>query len=361
MATRPRIIIADTDCDYVTLLEFKFVEELFDKVNLEIITDQEYFTNLFSIPQNAQVLIVSDEFYTDALTMHNNIEHIFLITENSTDDQQQNKNVIQIYKYSSVNMIYDMVAGASGFGKWGEDIYQKPQVVVFFSATGGVGKTLLSMAVASNLSEQFRRVLYINAAYLQTFQQYLKQQTPILAIDTYAKLSSPSTGAYPILKDTVRKEQFFYIPPFKASLVALGMSYTVYQELAVAAKKTGEYDFIIVDAETGFHEDNSKLLSIADRVVFVLNQGNNSVEATNLMANNINDINSEKHTFICNNFDKNKENVAVSGNKKLQYSIDEYVRHIEKESDIGYEELAKEEDVKKIAMFLMASLRNSNT
>ena len=38
---KPRIIIADTDLNYITLLELKFVEELFDKVNLEMITDKE--------------------------------------------------------------------------------------------------------------------------------------------------------------------------------------------------------------------------------------------------------------------------------------------------------------------------------
>ena len=44
---KPRIIIADTDLNYITLLELKFVEELFDKVNLEMITDKEYFDSLF--------------------------------------------------------------------------------------------------------------------------------------------------------------------------------------------------------------------------------------------------------------------------------------------------------------------------
>ena len=74
---KPRIIIADTDLNYITLLELKFVEELFDKVNLEMITDKEYFDSLFLTPQKADVMIVSDDFYRETLTIHNDIENIF--------------------------------------------------------------------------------------------------------------------------------------------------------------------------------------------------------------------------------------------------------------------------------------------
>lgn len=44
---RPRIIIADTDSNYIVPLQLKFAEEFFDKVDLEIITDPAYFSELF--------------------------------------------------------------------------------------------------------------------------------------------------------------------------------------------------------------------------------------------------------------------------------------------------------------------------
>ena len=39
----PRVVIADTDENYIQSIELKFIEDFFDKVQLEIITDQEYF------------------------------------------------------------------------------------------------------------------------------------------------------------------------------------------------------------------------------------------------------------------------------------------------------------------------------
>ena len=40
---KPRVIIADTDEGYISTIQLKFVKEYFDKIELEIITDKEYF------------------------------------------------------------------------------------------------------------------------------------------------------------------------------------------------------------------------------------------------------------------------------------------------------------------------------
>ena len=56
--SKPRIIIADTDISYIIPLQVKFIEEYFEKVELEIITDREYFMTLFSAPQRADFLLV---------------------------------------------------------------------------------------------------------------------------------------------------------------------------------------------------------------------------------------------------------------------------------------------------------------
>ena len=39
----PRIIIADSDINYIAPIHLKFVEEFFDKIQLEVITDKDYY------------------------------------------------------------------------------------------------------------------------------------------------------------------------------------------------------------------------------------------------------------------------------------------------------------------------------
>ena len=67
---KPRIIIADTDISYVIPLQLKVVEDFFEKVDLEIITDKEYFETLFSTPQRVDILIVSEDLYSKAIKSH---------------------------------------------------------------------------------------------------------------------------------------------------------------------------------------------------------------------------------------------------------------------------------------------------
>lgn len=45
--SKPRIIIADTDISYIIPLQQKFIEEYFEKIDLEIISDPSYY-ELFS-------------------------------------------------------------------------------------------------------------------------------------------------------------------------------------------------------------------------------------------------------------------------------------------------------------------------
>lgn len=350
---KPRIIIADADIAYAALLQIKFAEELFDKVELEIITDRKYYEDLFLVPQKAKVLIISDEFYNGNLAKHNNIEHIFLMSENSEEQQTTNLDIIQIYKYTNVNVIFNQITGASTLNTRVNyaDNTDKSQIIMTFSATGGVGRTTVAMSIAACLTRQFRKVLYIGAEYLQTFQYMLENQMPIMTIDTYAKLSGQGKNAYPVLRESVRKEMFCYIPPFKAPLISVGLDYSIYEALADSAKKTGEYDFIIVDAEPSFQETNVNLLDHADRVLYILNQTVQSVEATNRLINSINCVAGDKNIFICNKFRSEAPNAIVTNNKELKYRVDEYVTYMEQ---ADYRKLSETEAIKKISMYLLA-------
>ena len=81
--SKPRIIIADTDISYIIPLQQKFIEEYFEKIDLEIISEQNYYELFFASPQKIDMLIVSEELYTPALQRHN-IGSIFLMTEQYT-------------------------------------------------------------------------------------------------------------------------------------------------------------------------------------------------------------------------------------------------------------------------------------
>lgn len=352
---RPRIIIADTDVDYIIPLQLKFIEEYFEEIDLELISDKNYFNTLFSAPQRADILVLSESLYDSSLLLHN-IESIFLMTERNEQDQTDEHKVFRIYKYSNIKEIINKIVGKSGLRIKKEEC----KVVVVTSACGGVGKTTVALGISNYLAKNYKRVLYINAGHLQSFQRVLKDQMPILASWVYAKLSAASESMdkasepiYRDIKQVIRKEGFDYLPPFKAAIISLGITYSIYERIAAEAKDSNDYDYIVIDADASFDADQAKLLSIADNVIAVTGQTGAAVYATNMFAASINDINDEKYSFICNNYDEDKESALVSPPFPLNFSISNYIEHMERYDSLRCDDYAKFEGIKLAAYTVM--------
>ena len=294
---RPKVIIADEDANYIVPLQFKFVTDFFNKIDLEIITDRAYFDDYFSKPQNAEILIVSEELYDSFLQRHN-IQNIFVMMEQYDEGGTGELNVNQIFKYTSIKEIFNEIIGKSAGALNVAAVEKKEtQIILVTSAAGGVGKTTVAMGVAACLVQNYKRVLYIEAASLQSAQYMLENDTPISSPDIYTKLLNPSDSIYADIKHVIRKEVFSYIPPFKAAIMSVGLSKNIYMDIAVSAKKSGEYDYIVVDTDSVFDEFKADLLNVADKVIFVTKQNRMSVMAVNTLMSNINGVNNEK--YLC--------------------------------------------------------------
>lgn len=350
---KPRIIIADTDITFIIPLQLKFVEDFFEKVDLEIVTDSEYFETLFSTPQRIDILIVSEDLYSENLQRHN-ISHVFVMNEQHEEERTADLTVTRIFKYTSIKEIFNEITGKSAdVLKLEKNGKQETQVILFYSASGGTGKTTAAMGVSASLTKNYKRVLYINAAHLQVFQHMLENHSAITAADVYAKLTSATDSIYSDIKHVIRKEQFSYLPPFKAALMSLGLSYSVFEKIIASAKKSGEYDFIVVDADVTFDEDKAALLNIADKVILVTNQNLASVLATNVLVSNINGANTDKYIFLCNDFDKDEDNALISPGISLKFTVSDYIEHFRHYEGMKPSDFAKESSIQRTALLII--------
>ncbi len=326
---RPRVIVADTDMNYILPLQLKFAKDFFDKIDLEIITEAEYFQRLFLEAQKADLLLVSDRLYDETLQRHD-ITNIFVMTEQyEAEESTGGRNVTRIFKYTSIKEIFNVIVSKSMEILTGTAISKKAsQIVLVCSACGGTGKTTVALGVSACLTLNYKKVLYLNADRMQTFQYGLENDAPIMENDVYTKLSEPSENVYNEIKHVVRKELFSYLPPFKAALMSLGLSYSVFGIIAKSAKHTGEYDYVVIDADTVFDEEKAELIQMADRVIVVTTQRKSSVYATNVLVSNVNGMNDEKYIFICNDFKKEEYNALVSEDVPMKFSVSDYIEHI---------------------------------
>lgn len=350
---KPRIIIADTDVNYIMPLQLKFVENFFEKVDLEIITDADYMKELFSTPQRVDILVISEDLYDQALQRHS-ITKIFLMTEQYEEEGTADLRVIRMFKYTSIKEIYNEITGKSAEILRVKTVGKKEtEIVLVYSACGGTGKTTVALGISACLTKNYKKVLYINADYLQSFQYLLENSTPISASDVYAKLSNSVDCSYMDIKHVIRKELFSYVPPFKAALMSLGLQYSVYEKLAVMAKKTNEYDYIIIDAEAAFDEEKARLLNLADKVIIVTNQTRLSVCATNHLVANINGVNDEKYIFVCNDFDKEAENALIASDINMKFTVSEYIDHFGHYERMKLEEFTRESGIQKVSFLII--------
>ncbi|GKU27250.1 hypothetical protein CFOLD11_40770 [Clostridium folliculivorans] len=350
---KPRIIIADTDLNYVIPLQLKFVEEFFNKIELEIITDRAYFDNLFSTPQKAEILIVSEDLYDSSLQRHN-ISNLFIMMEQYEEGQTDELNLNRLFKYTSIKEIFNQISGKGASAlNIDESEKKEPQIVLVCSACGGVGKTTVALGISSCLTKSYKKAMYINAARLQSFHRILDNTSVISATDIYAKFAGANENIYSDIKHIIRKEIFSYLPPFKASLMSLGLPYSIYYKIALSAKKSNDYDYIVIDADTTFDEDLAKFINMADKVIIVMEQTSNSVFATNLLVANINGTNSDKYIFVCNNFDKYDYNALISPNMALKFAVNDYIEHFNNYDQMECEELSKDNGIQKIAFLVV--------
>lgn len=344
---RPRIIIADTDVNYILSLQLKFIEEFFEKIDLEIITDKDYFDNLFGNPQRAEILILSEELYDLSIQKHN-IGNVFLMTEKNEEEQTADLNITRIFKYTSIKEIFNEILGKSSDSLNVKNSGKKePQIVVITSAAGGVGKTTIAMGMSACLGKDYKRVLYINCDYLQSFAHLLSNQSVISNNEVYSNLIRNNDNIYQSIKYLIRNEVFSYLPPFKAPLISLGVSPEIFIKIALSAKKSGDYDFIIIDTDSVFDERKALLLNIADKVVIVTRQNKTSVFATNTLVSSIDGINTEKYIFICNDFVKEQDNALISPDIIMKYGVSEYIDHIIQFDLLKGSDLAEQTSIRK--------------
>lgn len=350
---KPRIVIVDEDYNYLIPLQLKFVEEFFDKVNLEIITDHDYFEQVFETPQDIEILVVSEEFYSPDVHRHN-IARVFVLMEQHEVGQTDELNITRLFKYTSVKEIFNQIVSKSiDVLNIKQDSRKEPQLILVYSSEGGTGKTTIALGLAACLAKSYKRVLYINAARLQTFQHFLVNPTPISNTEVYAKLTHADDTIYREISHVIRNEDFSYLPPFKASLLSLNLPYSVYEKIAVSAKKSYDFDYVIVDCDTVFDEEKTRLMNLANRVVIVTRQTNSSVYATNRLVENINGLSAEKYLFICNDFQKNKDNSLISPNMEVRFTVNDYIDHYNHYDQMEVEDFAKDSGMQRMSFLVM--------
>lgn len=347
MKTR-RIIMADPELYYILKLQIKFLKEIQDAYEIDVITDREYFEDCFSTPQNAECLIISENWASSSLSKHN-IDHIVVLTGGSDTGADNALYRTRIPKYTSTDEIYIQVRNILGSElATGKIPNKEGSVILFHSASGGTGKTVLSLGIAEYLSKKYYRVLYVNTQSAQSFQYYLEDKTPI-PTTVAMSLLDPESNVYQLMREEFREERFCYLPPFAMPMFSYGIQPEIYTQLIKRAKESNEFDYVIVDTGSELDQETAEEIALADKVVMVLMQGPEQRFALKQMLNKLS-IKNDKLIRLCNRVTNTPiKNTAANDDLEITECISEWIREIDPKT---IHDFAASDDIKKMAVLL---------
>lgn len=342
-----KIILAETEETVLSALEIKFLYELKDTAELEIISSESYFNQYFSTQQRADILVCGQDLYSPELKRHD-IAKIFLLCENPTPGGTADLGVERVNKYSNPQIVMDQVLNGTSLSKTKND----PLIILVFSACGGTGKTTVAMGISAAMAKDFKRILYINAERINTFQYRLHGSSSIPNA-ALKELSHPGEDVFQRIKHIIRKDGFDYLPPFPMAISSMGIPFSVYEKIAVSARNSREYDAIIVDTDSTFDEQKASLIAKADRVIVVLNQKKSSVFATNKLLSNMNCNDSSKYFFVCNAFEPHSGATQKPSDVTPKFAVSGSIGLINNIDEMDINQIAANGDIQKTAYLVV--------
>lgn len=347
--SKPYVVLADLDANYLVPLEDKLTEELYDQIELEIITQKQYFDLFFSSPKKIDTLIISSYLYSQELHRHN-ITDIFVLTEDM-EDAKSADDVTFIFKYSSTKEIFNQVLYKNKEILSVQFSNKETQVIVVTSAIGGSGKTTVSLALAQSLSRSHKRVLYLSTDMMQSFGFYL-QNKGCLPNDFFRVFSEDDHRIYGAVMPYLRNEGFTYLPPFGRTIQSFGLDFSIYNRLVRAIRAEKEFDYIIIDADLYLDQARAEMINFADKVIVNVLQDEFSTCKTEFLIRNIDCRNSDKFTFVCNKFRRDINNDYMSSGIGQQFIITEYIEEVPEYLQHTLENFSETGGIRKLAYVL---------
>lgn len=300
------IILADPDGKYLEALEIKFVETFRERMELIVITDENYFSAFFSSQKEADVLLIGEAFYTEQLQKHN-IQKIIVLCEHKELFIGKD-NVVLADKFANVkNIVNEAVYGLDAQYSGDGTSFTGTRIITVGSAIGGAGTTTIAMGLARCLANQHKRVLYLNTETVQSFSYYLTDKTR-LDTDACRLLRDASRNHYEDVRAYVREDGFYFLPPFLVPLDALQIPGDMFMKLAAHARASENYDYIVLDTDNACRPETAAFMALSDFVLIVVRQDRFSVEKTNFLLRNMDCSDKDKFLFVCNGFVADADN-----------------------------------------------------
>ena len=264
---RNTILVVSSDIEYVTSIECILATELDYRYNLEVITDKDYLEEYLEDSHKIEVLVIEDNMMS-AFSDAQIVGRAIIIS-----DGEGRENVINKLDGAEAilrNLGSKYLKATSQMG----NITSK--VIDVVSVSGGSGKTITALGIATQLTAMRKKVLYIDAENYQNFYEYVGSPTDERGYFESADIGillEPEKCTMAALDKEIVRGRFDFVAPFKGNLV----KYQINEKcLYYAARRLADenvYDYIVVEHGCIYDREFFAYLNGSERIVLTTRSG----------------------------------------------------------------------------------------
>lgn len=275
-----KLAILEKDKSYLTRIVSAFGTKYADKIEIYSFTDPEVALGTLN-GAKIDVLLSSDVFDIDVHKLPNRCAFAYLVDSMGIDMLNDQRAMCKFQKadliYKQIISVYSEKASSiTGFKMSGDE----GQIIVFCSASGGVGSSTMAAACATHFAAKEKKVLYLNLEKFGSSDAFFFGQGQFDMSDIIFALKSKKTNLPLKLESCVKQDPsgVYFYSQAKIALDMMELTTEDTLRLISELKLMGEYDYIILDMDFAIDKDTLKIYRQAQAIVLV---GDGSVESNN--------------------------------------------------------------------------------
>lgn len=268
---RIRLAILEQDENYLNRIVSAFSTRYADKFEIYSFTDAEIAMNTLE-GAKIDVLVADDAFETDFSRLPKKCGFAYFVDSMDVDTLNGQHAICKFQKadliYKQILSVYSEHIGNVTGLKLGDD---SARIIVFTSASGGVGTSTMAAACAVRLASEQQKTLYLNLEAFGSSDAVFSSEGQFDMSDIIFALKSKKTNLPLKLESCVKQDSrgVYFYSQSKIALDMLELNAEDMLRLISELKLTGGYRNIIVDMDFGMTPDTLQIYRQAQTLVWV--------------------------------------------------------------------------------------------
>lgn len=265
------------------------------------------------------------------------------------DEVSQDREQIQSIDHNTASDTKQSISLNSEGSKQARDMMisaeSAARLVMFYSASGGTGKTTVAVTVSRLLAASGKRVLYLCTSAYQTFGKLLGY-TETVDDDSIAELKE-----FHQVRQFIKREGFEFLPEIRRTSISAGTGITDSRYIDIISKAlvSDRYDIVVIDADSAIDDLNKWLIEKCDQLFVITKQDDRSYMGTKMFADLVSVIAANKITYICNDYQEYEHDAIADEGAFGGLDVAVRVEHFKNYDKLTVDDLVKAESLKAVA------------